>query len=1781
MKSTKASTLTSEILVVEDSPTQQEQVRHLLEGHGFSVRAVCNGKEALEHMRKHQPALVISDVVMPEMDGYALCGEMKSHASLKDIPVILLTSLSGPEDIIKGLQCGADNFIKKPFDERYLLSRVEYILVNRRLRKSDKLQMGVELYLGGQKHFITAERQQILDLLISTYDQAVRLNEELQSREKEIDRANLILRGLYQIAKRLNQAATEQELVEQVLDRALELPGFKAGWIALAEGEACFPVAAVRGVPLDHKETGVLDGMCLCRRKLLSGELQRTTIIPDCERLAKMDGDALGQRLHVSIPLLINDRAIGIMNLVVSGQLTFGDDDIQTFNGIGNQIGVALERVRMREHLEQLVQERTAALTAEIAERKRAEEQLRLLAHTIRSVSDCITVTDTEERLIFVNDAFLKTYGYTEAEVLGRDIGLVRSPNNDPALTATIHPGTLAGGWQGELLNRRKDGTEFTVHLISSVVRDERGEVVAMVGVARDISEQRRAKDALQRERSLLRTLIDNLPDAIYVKDSACRTTIANVADVRWMGRQSEAEVLQKSDFDFYPADIAAAYYAADQSVIQTGTPVLNKEESLLDKEGKTHFFSTSKLPLRDERGQIIGLVGVGREVTEQKRAEDALRHEKALMDALMDNIPDSIYFKDRQCRLVRINRKMMQSLNLDEMSQAIAKTDVELYGEEFGRKTLAIDQQLMESGEPIIGLVETRQLQDGQINWTSTTKVPLRDNGGQVVGLVGITREINELMRAQEEREHERSLLRTLIDNLPDYIYVKDTEGRFVVANRAVVRQLGFASEGELVGKSDFDLFPRELAARNYADEQTIIQSGQGLYNYEGPTVDANKEEKDRWVSTTKVPLRDGQGKITGFVGIGRDITGRKRSEAALFESERKYRGIFENIQDVYYETTLDGTILEISPSIEAVSAGQYKRADLIGKSMYEFYPDERERQTLLAALQQRSSVTDYEITLRNRDGSLIPCSISAKVQGDPQGHPATIIGSLRSITERKIAEQDLERERNLLRTLIDAIPDEIAVKDVERRFLVVNPATVRALNRASADEIIGKRDEDFIAEHLVEDVKWEESAVLAVGGHSRNRVADKIDPETGEIEQSLLVSKIPLKDHEGKIIGLVGINRDITELKQAHEMLEKERTLLLTLIESIPDEVCLKDLRHRYLVANGALIMALGATSLEALIGKTDQDFVPPALAQQHFAEEEAIVGSGEPIINREETKLNPDTGEIEKCALTTKVPVRDQTGKTIGILVVNRDITGRKRAEEALRSSEEKFRALFEESKDCIYISSADGKLLDINAAGVEMFGYDSREELLRMDLGSDLYVDSQRREQFLSQMNQQGFVKDFEAVLKRKDGGKLIVLETATAVQDKQGNVVMYRGTIRDVTKQRQLERQVIQAQKMESLGLLAGGIAHDFNNILGIILGHTAIIERAGKEPAVLKDSANEITTAVQRGANLVRQILTFARKADATAEPVNVNVIIRELSKMIGDTFPKTIALSLDLGKSIPIIMMDQTQLHQALLNLCVNARDAITDPSAGKLGRGELKIKTRVVEGGEVRKKFSEASAAEYICISVSDSGMGMDDVTKQHIFEPFFTTKEMGKGTGLGLSVVYGIIKAHHGHIEVESEVGNGTTFSAYLPVTGVAASPAAQVEAGSEKTPGGTETILLVEDEQNLLALMKSMLERAGYTVLTATDGMGAIKVFSLNKERIALVLTDIGLPKLDGVAVVTSIMEIDPSVRVILASGYLEPNLKSNLLRAGAKDFVQKPYNPHVVLRKIREVLDGSS
>lgn len=362
MKPTQPMNNSIEILVVEDSPTQAEALKHLLEKQDYQVTTAANGKQALVAAHEHKPTLIISDIVMPEMDGYALCKTVKSDKRLKDIPVILLTLLANAQDVVKALECGANNFIRKPYDEKYLLARIRYILVNRKLRRTQKMRMGVEIHLSGRKHFITYERQQMVDLLISIYEEAVRMNGELKARQKELARSNQSLNGLYRIAEGLNRCTSEQEVVHKALERAMELPGVRAGWVYLREGEAGFRTAASRKLPPALEVPGVMENDCLCYRKLLSGELDRATNILECERLQNAKGDTRGLRCHASVPLWIGDRRLGMINLVGADKGMFSDEDLKTLYGVGHQVAVALERARLYQHLEQMVEERTAAL---------------------------------------------------------------------------------------------------------------------------------------------------------------------------------------------------------------------------------------------------------------------------------------------------------------------------------------------------------------------------------------------------------------------------------------------------------------------------------------------------------------------------------------------------------------------------------------------------------------------------------------------------------------------------------------------------------------------------------------------------------------------------------------------------------------------------------------------------------------------------------------------------------------------------------------------------------------------------------------------------------------------------------------------------------------------------------------------------------------------------------------------------------------------------------------------------------------------------------------------------------------------------------------------------------------------------------------------------------------------------------------------------------------------------------------------------------------------------
>jgi PAS domain S-box-containing protein len=637
--------------------------------------------------------------------------------------------------------------------------------------------------------------------------------------------------------------------------------------------------------------------------------------------------------------------------------------------------------------------------------------------------------------------------------------------------------------------------------------------------------------------------------------------------------------------------------------------------------------------------------------------------------------------------------------------------------------------------------------------------------------------------------------------------------------------------------------------------------------------------------------------------------------------------------------------------------------------------------------------------------------------------------------------------------------------------------------------------------------------------------------------------------------------------ERRQTEEALRDSEKRFREMFDDAPVGYHELDAEGRFTRINKTELEMLGYTA-EEMIGQEAWKFVADAeITQQRiFAK---LAGTMPP--SRGAERLYNRKGQKPFPVLIEDRLLRDHQGKIVGIRTIIQDITARKHAEEALRESEDRYRKLFEDSKDAIYMSTVDGKFLDINQAGVELFGYGSKEELLKANIEEDIYFDRVKRSHTKDIIRTEGFIKDYEQTLKRKDGKLIFVLETTTPVRNAQGNVVIFRGILRDITMQKQLEQQFIQAQKMESIGTLAGGIAHDFNNILGIILGYSNLLMERRKKPKEFLESIQAINQAVERGAALVSQILTFARKTDIAFLPVNLADLARELLSMLTQTFPKAITWKGSFPKNIPDIYADRTQIHQVLLNLCVNARDAM--PRGG-----QITLKTEIQSNAQVRTRCPAADQEKYVCLSVADTGKGMDEATRLRVFDPFFTTKQNGKGMGLGLSVVYGVVQSHHSFIEVESKLGSGTTFRIYFPIPVVERQA---TESQKKKKPvkiSGTETILFIEDEDLLATMVRHILESKGYTIHVAKNNNEAIALFKRLKDKVALVLMDLGLPEKTGLDEFKELKKIHPKVKVVFASGFFESQTKSDLLKAGAKGFIQKPFTLENILQTLRTALD---
>jgi len=536
----------------------------------------------------------------------------------------------------------------------------------------------------------------------------------------------------------------------------------------------------------------------------------------------------------------------------------------------------------------------------------------------------------------------------------------------------------------------------------------------------------------------------------------------------------------------------------------------------------------------------------------------------------------------------------------------------------------------------------------------------------------------------------------------------------------------------------------------------------------------------------------------------------------------------------------------------------------------------------------------------------------------------------------------------------------------------------------------------------------------------------------------------------------------------------------------------------------------------------------------------------------------------------------------GEIIGVIQTAQDITERKRAEEAIRESQRQLADIIEFLPDATLVIDKDGKVIAWNRAIEAMTGVKAEEMLGKGDyeytlpfygerhpilIDLALHPDPEREKQQYTSIRRTGDILFGEAYTPKLSPGNVHLSATASVLRDSRGEIIAAIECIRNNTERRRLEEQLQQAQKMEAVGTLAGGIAHDFNNLLTGILGHAAVMISDLQPNHPFYTRLKGIEQFVQSGAGLTRQLLGFASKGAYNVRPTDINELMDRTATMFGRT-RKEITIHLDFQEDLWVSEVDMTQMEQVLMNLFVNAWQAMP-------GGGNLYLETSNYAVNPEDLKHAVLSPGRYVKISVTDTGTGMDEKTMEKIFDPFFTTKEMGRGTGLGLATVYGIIKTHGGHITVYSQAGRGSTFNIYLP--------ASDKEVDREMVPPaelrrGTETILLVDDEDEIREVMKDILGMLGHEVLDAADGETAVELYRVHGDRIKLVILDMVMPGMSGGQVFDRLKNLNPDVKVLLSSGYSINGEAKTIIERGCRGFIQKPVSFTLLSQKIGEVLD---
>lgn len=1213
---------------------------------------------------------------------------------------------------------------------------------------------------------------------------------------------------------------------------------------------------------------------------------------------------------------------------------------------------------------------------------------------------------------------------------------------------------------------------------------------------------------------------------------------------------------------------------------------------------------------------------------------EETLQKERSLMEQVMVTSPVGITVVNLEGRIIFANYWAEQVLGLtrDEITKRAYNapewhiTDYE--GNAISDKKLPFNMVLA-TGRPVRDAHHAIEWPDGRRVLLSVNAAPLRDEVGNIAEVVATVEDITSREIAEEKLRESQERFGTTFEKAAIGRVLMTVEGKFMHVNEAFSRMTGYSKE-ELLSKKIMDITHPDDRAECQRCLRAIVEGEEDVCHFEKRYI--CKDGKVIWGILSSFLYRDSRNNPKYFITDIQDITERKRTEEelrflqgitkAISESEDfddavniAIRKFCETTGWVYGESWVpspDKSYFEIDrawySSIKGLEEFRTK------SNGFKFYRDigipgrawASKKPLWVRDLSKDRSFLRSELVEQFglKAGMGIPIIAGDEVVAvltffvfDDKEEDARLIDFISMVAvqlgilfRRKRAEDALRKSESMYRALAEAAQDAIYVISREDRIEYVNNFAA-GLFGLKPEKVIGRQREALFSPDESARQKNELKKVFEIGRPLYTE--DKIHFLEGEVWMH--TSLVPMRNEAGEVVAAMGVSRNVTE----HKRVEEELRLLQTLLQDITTaenfksavDVSLRKICEATGWAMGeAWIPVSGGSHLECSpvwYGKNGFEGLKKfRKVSEQFRFQPGIGLPGRVWSSKEPawvTDVTMDASFIRahdaveagfKAAMA--IPVlsgdvviavldffvfepRKEDRKLIELVSTVAAYLGilfqRKQAEEELR----KLSYVVEHSPASIFITDAKGDIEYVNPKLIEMTGY-SREEVVGkkpdiLTLGEAILSDKEWRGGFLNT---------------KKSGEQFWEYSIVSPVRNGKGDIIHFIGVSEDITDRQKLEEQLRHAQKLEAIGQLVGGIAHDFNNILTGIIGFAGIMQMNLKKDDPLMEDVEQILEAAGRGASLTQSLLVFGRKQIIRLAPVSLNEIIGKVDKLLSRLIGEDIELRVVTAKKDLMIMADSMQIEQILMNLATNARDAMSDG-------GVLTIETsREKLDKEFVKMHGYGEAGDYALISVSDTGMGMDEKTREKIFEPFFTTKEVGKGTGLGLSIVYGIVKQHNGYINVYSEVGKGTTFRIYLPLV---KRKAEEIKPGEPVVSvAGTETVLIGEDDATVRKLSKTLLEAFGYTVIEAVDGEDAVEKFMENKDNIQLVILDVMMPRKNGKEAYDHIMKIKPGIKALFMSGYTADDTKHRGILEEGLDFVSKPISPSSFLKKVREVLE---